>query len=318
MVIFMVFILAALTVTCERGQKAEEKKVIAVCMQGNQTGFISYQVAAMHEYLKNNGIDDITLKFVYADDDAVRQQSQVEQFVSEGVDCIILGPVDFLQSATAIDYAIDNGFPIITLANRSSSNRATGHAGSNDLFSGTTQMEMLIDAGVKNVAYITAVLGHSVQISREQGYKDVLAKNPNIRLVVQNTADWSADKALQLVENWLQTYPGQIEGIAANSDSLLKGAITAIENAGLSGKILLSGVGGDMLVLEKIKEGVAFHTMWKDGLVEGEWALRLAIDVVNGKPIQDVDVPFGNVTKENVDEFIRRTIERDELAAKYF
>jgi ABC-type sugar transport system substrate-binding protein len=293
------------------------KKVIGVCMQGNQTGFISYQVAAMYEYLKNNQINDIELRFVYADDDAEKQQSQVEQFVSQGVDCIILGPVDYVQSATAIDYSIDNGVPIITLANRSSSKRATGHAGSNDIQAGTMQMERIIKMGAKNVAYITAVLGHSVQINREQGYKNVLAKNPNVKLVVQNTANWSTDEALRLVENWLQTYPGQIEGIVANSDSLIKGAITACENAGLGGKILLSGVAGDIPVMEKIKAGMCDSTLWKDGIGEGEWALRLAIDVVNGKPIKDVDVPFVEVTKENVDEMMKRSRERDALAAKY-
>jgi ABC-type sugar transport system substrate-binding protein len=255
---------------------------------------------------------------VFADDDPVKQQNQVEDFVARGADCIIVGPVDMVQSVTAIDYAIDKGVPVITVANRSGSKKVTGHAGSNDLSAGRMQMERLVKLGAKNVAYITAVLGHSVQISREQGYKDVLAEHPEVKLIVQNTADWSGEKALQLTENWLQRYPGQIDAIAANADCIIIGSVIALENAGQGGKVLLSGVDGDMPVLEKIKAGTCDNTLWKDGLGEGEWALRLAIDAAQGKPIKDVDIPFAYVTKDNVDEFIQKSHERNALSAKYF
>jgi ABC-type sugar transport system substrate-binding protein len=96
------------------------------------------------------------------------------------------------------------------------------------------------------------------------------------------------------------------------------GAATAVENAGLVGKVLLSGVDGDMPVLEKIKAGVIDHTLWKNGLGEGEGAIKLAIQAAKGQPVQDIDVPFEYVTKENVDEYIKKSHERNALAAKYF
>ena len=147
------------------------------------------------------------------------------------------------------------------------------------------------------VAYITAVLGHSAQVLMEKAYKEELAKNPNAKLVVQNTADWSGEKALQLVENCIQTYrqgddPG-IDMIAAHADCILVAAITAVENAGLAGKILLSGIDADMPVLEKIKAGVVDNTIWNDGIAQGETALKVAIDAANGRPVQTPGVLRG-------------------------
>jgi len=244
--------------------KKSDKIVIAACMQGNQSGFVRYMVSGMYEYQKASA-PDIEFKVVYADDDPAKQQSQVEQFVSEGVNAIILNPVDKVQSA---------------------------------------------------------VIGHSAQVLREQAYKQVLAKHPEAVLVVQNTADWSGEKALVLVENWIQTYrkgddPG-IDLIATHADCILVGAITAVENAGLAGKILLGGMDCDMPVMEKIRSGVVDNSIWQDGLGQGEWALRLAIDAAQGKSISDHIIPYEVCTKDNVDSYIQQAQARNALSAKYF
>jgi len=304
-----------------QGQKSD-KIVIAACMQGNQSGFVRYMVSGMLEYQKAHA-PDIVLKIVYADDDPAKQQSQVEQFVSEGVNAIILNPVDKVQSVAAVDFAAAHKIPLITINTISDSKNVTAHVGSDDIESGTLQMERLLKVAPPNprVAYINAVIGHSAQVLREQAYKQVLAQHPH-RFIVQNTADWSGEKALVLVENWIQTYrrgddPG-IDLIAVHADCILVGAITAVENAGLAGKILLGGMDCDMPVMEKIKAGVVDNSIWQDGLGQGEWSLRLAIDAANGKTISDHIIPFEVCTKDNVDSYIKQAEARNALAAKYF
>ena len=307
---------------CDGGKKKSDKIVIAACMQGNQSGFVRYMVSGMYEYHKANA-SDVELKVVFADDDPAKQQSQVEQFVSEGVNAIILNPVDKVQSAAAVDFAAQNKVPIITINTISDSKNVTAHVGSDDIESGTLQMERLLSVAGPNprVAYINAVIGHSAQVLREQAYKQVLAKHPH-RFIVQNTADWSGEKALVLVENWIQTYrkgddPG-IDLIAVHADCILVGAITAVENANLQGKILLGGMDCDMPVMDKIKAGVVDNSIWQDGLGQGEWALRLAIDAANGKTISDHIIPFEVCTKDNVDSYIKQAEARNALSAKYF
>ena len=303
--------------------KKGDKIVVAALMQGNQSGFVRYMVAGMWEYQKAKA-PDVDLKVVFADDDPAKQQSQVEQFVSQGVNAIILNPVDKVQSAAAVDIAYKAGIPVITINTTSDSKNVTAHVGSDDVEAGTLQMERLLKSaaakGIKNprVAYVNAVLGHSAQVYREQAYKQVLAKHPEAKLVVQNTADWSGEKALQLTENWIQTYPNGIDIIATECDCQLVGVITAVENAGLAGKILLGGMDCDMPVMEKIKTGVVDNSIWQDGLGQGEWSLRLAIDVAHGKKISNHIIPYEVTTKDNVDAYIKQAQARNALAAKYF
>jgi ABC-type sugar transport system substrate-binding protein len=325
-VTLVVFCLVAMSVQAggQRAAAASDDILIYACMQGNQSGFVRYQVAAMNQYMETQKPANIKLRVVFADDDASNQLRQVETAISEGAKAIILNTVDQVQSAAAVEAAYKAGIPVITLSQRTSSPNETAFVGSDDVESGRLQFERLFKVGPANprVAYINAVLGHSAQILREQAYKEELAKNPKATLVVQNTADWSGDKALQLVENWIQTYrrgddPG-IDMIAAHADCILVGAITAVENAGLQGKILLSGIDADMPVLEKIKAGVVDNTIWQDGIVQGETALKVAIDAANGKPVKDVLVPFQTVTKDNVDEYIAKANARNDLSAKFF
>ena len=299
--------------------KDDGQLVIAACMQGNQSGFVRYMTSGMYEYQKASA-PDIDLQVVFADDDPAKQQGQVEQFVAQGVDAIILNPVDKVQSAAAVDFAADAGIPVITINTMSDSKNVTAHVGSDDVEAGTLQMERLLSVAPENprVAYINAVLGHSAQVFREQGYLEVLKNHPEATLVVQNTADWSGDKAMQLVENWFQTYPNGIDIIACEADCQLVGVITAVEDAGLAGKILIAGMDCDVPVMEKIKAGVVDNSIWQDGLGQGENALRLAIDAANGKEVSDFIIPFEVCTKDNVDGYMKQAEERNAIAAKYF
>jgi ABC-type sugar transport system substrate-binding protein len=321
--VLLLFCLAACLVFIGACKPKSNKIVIAACMQGNQSGFVRYMVSGMLEYQKASA-PDIDLKIVYADDDPAKQQSQVEQFVSEGVNAIILNPVDKVQSAAAVDFAASHKVPLITINTISDSKNVTAHVGSDDIEAGTLQLERLLKVAPPNprVAYINAVIGHSAQVLREQAYKQVLAKHPEATLVVQNTADWSGEKALVLVENWIQTYrkgndPG-IDLIAVHADCILVGAITAVENAELAGKILLGGMDCDMPVMEKIKAGVVDNSIWQDGLGQGEWSLRLAIDAAQGKTVSDHMIPYEVCTKDNVDGYIKQAEARNALSAKYF
>ncbi len=297
----------------------EDQIVIAACMQGNQSGFIRYLTSGMYEY-HNDSAPDVKFEVVFADDDPAKQQGQVENFVSQGVDAIILNPVDKVQSAAAVDFAAEAGIPVITVNTTSDSPNVTAHVGSNDVEAGRLQLERLLSMAPENprVAYINAVLGHSAQVFREIGYKEVLDEHPEATLVVQNTADWSGDKALQLVENWIQNYPDGIDLIATHADCILVGAITAVEDAGLAGKILLGGMDCDMPVMEKIKAGVVDNSIWQDGLGQGAHALRLAIEAAKGNAISDYMIPYEVCTIDNVDSYIEQAKARDAISNKYF
>lgn len=303
----------------EEGSKASDEKIsIGVTLQGNQSGFIQYIATGIFEYHKTVA-DQVELEVVYADDDAAKQLTQVETFIGKGVDAIIINPCDSVQGAAAVDAAAEAGIPIITVNTTTESSNNAAHVGSDDVESGRMQLEEIIRVlgGSGKVAYVDAALGHSAQVGRSQGYTEVLEENPDIELVVHDTGNWSGDESMRLVENWIQA-GYEFDAVLCMADCQLIGVVTAIQNAGLEGKVLLTGMDCDPAIMNLIKEGVVQSSIWQDGIGQGEWALRLAIDAGNGKEISDHMIPYEICNTENIDEYMKKADERNSLAKEYF
>jgi inositol transport system substrate-binding protein len=301
-----------------KSPKTGKQIVIGITMQGNQSGFIQYITSGMWEWQKQNA-PDIKLDVVFADDDAAKQLSQVETFISKKVDAIIINPVDKVQGAAAVDAAAAAKIPILTVNTTTTSTKVTAHVGSDDVQSGYLQMNRIISVcGPKaKVAYIDAVLGHSAQVGRTAGYKKSLAEHPGVQLVVHDTGNWSGDESMKLVENWLQTGK-KLDAIACMADCQLIGVVTAIKNANMAGKIVLSGMDCDPVIMDAINQGIVDSSIWQDGVGQGANAVRLALDAVKGKKVSDFFLPYEVCTKDNIDHYFELAKARNALAKKYF
>ena len=297
--------------------KEDKDITIGVSIQGNQSGFLQYVVTGMLNYVKANN-PDVTVNLVYADDDAAKQLTQVETFVNQGVDAIVLNPVDKVQSATAVDLAHDAGIPVVTVNTISDSPNVSAHVGSDDVQSGEIQMQRIIDVCGEDckVAYIDAVLGHSAQVGRSQGYENILKNYPNVQYT-HDCGNWSGDESMKLVEDWLQKGE-DFDAILCMADCQLIGVVTAVENAGKTGEIVLTGMDCDPAIMPLIESGVVDSSVWQDGVGQGENSIRLAIEAAKGKEISDYIIPYELCTKDTYDDFQARAEERIEAAGEYF
>lgn len=300
------------------GEASGEQLHIGVTMQGNQSGFVQYFTSAMYEYQATKA-PDINMEVVFADDDASKQFSQVETFVSKKVDAIIMQPVDKVQCAAAVDLAYEAGIPLITINTITDSPNNTAHVGCDDVQSGMLQMQRMIDVCGENakVGYVDATLGHSAQVQRSEGYQKVLAENPGVELVVHDTGNWSPEESMRLVENWIQSGK-EFDAILCMADCQLTGVITAVENAGKIGEIKLAGMDCDPVVMQAIRDGKVDCSIWQDGLAQGEMALETAIKAAKGEPVSDIIIDYEVCTKENIEKYEKMAEERDALAKKYF
>jgi inositol transport system substrate-binding protein len=292
--------------------------VIGITMQGNQSGFIQYITSGMWEWQKNNA-PNVKLEVVFADDDAAKQLSQVETFIAKKVDAIIINPVDKVQGATAVDAAFKAGIPVFTVNTTTTSKNVTAHVGSDDVESGYLQMMRIIKVvGPKaRVAYVDAVLGHSAQVGRAEGYAKALKENPGVTLVAHDTGNWSGDESMKLVENWLQSGK-QMDAILCMADCQLIGVVTAVKNANLAGKIKLAGMDCDPLIMGYIGEGIVDTSIWQDGVGQGANVVRLAVDAVAKKKVADFLLPYEVCTKDNLAHYNELAKSRNALAKKYF
>jgi len=160
--------------------------------------------------------------------------------------------------------------------------------------------------------------GHSVADEITRGALSVLEKHPNIQIVVkQNHPGWSTALALATTENALTRYHNKIAAVLANNDGMALGAVQAIEEQKLTGKIFVAGADADLAAMKDIAHDRQSLTILKgiQPLAEAavDSALALATEKIpasdsrldNGfKSVPVVNTPVHSVTKENMDQIV--------------
>ena len=247
---------------------------------------------------------DVKLIINDAEGRSDKQANQVETFVTQGVDSIIICPRDGDALIPSCAAAVKAGVPVITMSANLNEDVGQVWSGSEHRSAGQIQMEYVAKAlgGKGNVALLLGPIGHMAQIQRLEGYNDVLAKHPEMKVVFQLNGDWARDKGMTIMENWLQSGK-KIDAVVAQNDEMALGALIAIESAGLGGQINVSGIDAIPDGLNAVKDGRMNATVYQDSIGQAFGALDLAVKAAKGEEIHDNVIPFELVTIENVDEY---------------
>ena len=153
---------------------------------------------------------------------------------------------------------------------------------------------------------ISGVAGQSSEVIRGEATKRLLAeKYPNVELVVEDTGSWTRDGAMTLTENWIQKYGEEgLDAIFCQNDEMAIGTCNALENAGLTGKILVSGIDLIPESKEYLESGKMYADVFQDGYGQGFKAVEVAFGLVNGEDVGgETWIPFELVTKENMADY---------------
>ncbi len=264
--------------------------------------------------------------------DASLQFNQFETMVSQGYDAILFVPIDVEAGAAAVDLAVEAKIPVVGSNTRVNSDKLLAYIGSNDVISGGLEAQFVVDQmGEKgNLVIIEGPIGQSAQIERREGNLKVLAKYPGIKLLEMKTANWSRAEALDLMEDWLSAYPGQINGVIGQNDEMALGAIQAIKQSNLAvNDFAVAGIDGVTDAMYAVKDD-ELTSILQDAVGQAQGALDIALRNVIGEtymPKADVwnsldwksgtqkkyNVPWVAITKENVDALLE---ERQALTNK--
>jgi ribose transport system substrate-binding protein len=219
------------------------------------------------------------LVFVDANRDNAKQQSQVEDFISNKVDAIVLTPYDSTAIGSAIVEANNANIPVFTadIASTSSQGKVVAHIASDNV-QGGAQAGKLICAAVGKTGKV-AILDEpevtSVQ-DRVKGFKDALKANcPGVTIVADIDAGGQRTKADSSMTDILQSNPDVKAVFGINDDSAL-GAVSAIKAANLTGKIAVVGYDATPEARAAIKSG----EMYGDALQFPEQIGKLTIDTI--------------------------------------
>lgn len=288
----------------DAGGSSDESITIGVSMLNMSNEF----VAAVAEGIEAKA-GELGVKVIINDGqkDPNKQIQQVETFIAQKVDAIIFNPVEAEASSPAVDKAKAAGIPVINV-NAVTVSEPDAFVGSRDQESAQIAIDFLAEklGGKGNIVMMHGHLGQSAELQRTEGAMEALKAYPELQLIAEQTAEWNRDKALSLMQNWLQAHQGQINGVFAQNDEMGLGALKALEDAGVKDEIVLVSVDAIADALQAVKDGRQDATVFQNAEAQGGGAVETAVKIVKGEAFEkEVFVPFELVTQENVDQYLK-------------
>ncbi len=286
-------------------------QTIGVSMALFDDNFLTVLRNGMTDYAKTK--QGVTLQVEDAQNDVGKQLSQVQNFVASGVDAIIVNPVDTDGTAAISQAAAAAGIPLVYV-NRQPANvdqlpEKQAFVASDEKESGTLQTKevcrILKEAGKQEAKAVVMMgeLSNQAARMRTQDIKDVIA-TPDcnfIRIVEEQTANWSRTQGADLMTNWLSAGV-QFDAVIANNDEMAIGAIQSLKAAGKDMKsVVVAGIDATQDALASVAAGDLDVTVFQNAAGQGKGAVDAALKLAGGETIEKKGyVPFELVTPANL------------------
>ncbi len=256
---------------------------------------------SIREAARDAGIE---LRLVDADRSQERQMAQLRSFVDQRVDVIAFSPVVANGWAVVLREIRLAGIPVILLDRGieiSDDSLYVSLIGSDFVEEGRRAARWLLEntrdlPGEIDIVELQGSVGSAPANDRKQGFAEVIAADPRYRIIRSRSADFSRDRAREIMAEFLEAEGRHIRVLFAHSDTMALGAIEAIESAGLKpgSDILVLSIEGKREALEAIVAGKLNVTVECSPML-GPQLAAVVRDVAAGKP-----VPKRVITQEAV------------------
>ena len=254
----------------------------------------------------------VTLQIEDANDDTGKQISQIQNFIAQKVDAIIVNPVDTSATPKMTQLATAAKIPLVYVNRKPEDKQlppGVAFVGSDEKVSGTLEAEELAKClgGKGNIVIMEGQLSNNAALDRTADVEAVVAKTPGLKVVEKQTAEWDRNKAIDLMNNWITT-GDKINGVAANNDEMAVGAILALKQAGLDPKTMcIGGIDATADGLAEVQNGNLYVTVFQNAKGQGKGAVDAALSLMKGDKVPSyVDVPFEKVTKANLKDYMAK------------
>ena len=283
---------------------------IGVSMSQFDDTFLTYLREDMDKQAKSYPKGDaVQLQFEDARADVVKQLSQVENFISQKVDAMVVNPVDTASTARITKAAVAAGIPLVYVNRRPDQAdlpKGVVTVTSNDVEAGRLQMQYVAEklGGKGKIVILLGDLANNSTTNRTKGVKEILDKYPDIKIEQEQTGIWLRDKGMTLVNDWL-TQGREFNAVVANNDEMAIGAAMALKTAGVKpGSVLIGGVDGTPDGLNAITKGEMALSVFQDAKGQAVGSVEAAVKMARGEAVEpNVVVPFQLITPDNVASF---------------
>ncbi len=252
-------------------------------------------------------LGDVDIVYTDGKEDITQQLAQVENFIAQGMDSIIVCPSSTDATKPITNAAIKAGIDIVYL-NRKPDYMPDGtyYVGSDERVAGNIQGQFVADKlhGKGKVGILMGIPGGDNTLNRTEGVKEIIAQNEDMSVIREQTGRWMRDLGMTVAENWISA-GDNLAAIIANNDDMALGAITALEANNMKDDVIVVGVDATPDALAYMEEGRLDATVFQDAKGQGEGSLMAAYKLAKKEPVEkETWIPFELVTPENYKNYL--------------
>jgi ribose transport system substrate-binding protein len=248
----------------------------------------------------------VTLEVVDAQNDAATQQNQLANAATQGVDAVVINPVDSAAAAAAVTPVQDADIPVIAVDRAVEGKEVDSTVSSDNVAGGRQAAQALAEAiGEKGkVIVLQGVAGTSASRDRGQGFEEGIAEFPDIEVVAKQPANFDRAQGLDVATNLLQSNP-DVVGIFAENDEMALGAVQALGKRAGS-EVFVVGFDGTDDALAAVEKGSMEATIAQQPAELGRVGVEQAVAAINGEKVEpEKSIEVVTVTSDNVGDFLK-------------
>ena len=257
--------LCALACSCAGGGR--KQFLVAFSQANNAEPYRAAQNALMQKLWGDHA--DVRLVISDAQQDNSRQVAQVETFIRQKPDLLIVAPNERAALTAVMGQAVEAKIPVICLERDILQPNYTTYVHSDNKAIGRLAGQFIADALKRkngaakgNVVAMRGLLGVEGEINRDAGAREIFAKEPGIKIVADPVADWIQAKAKDRMTEVLRAQP-KIDVVYGHNDPMAIGAYLAAKELGREKEMIFVGVdglGGEAGGIKKVMDGVLAAT----------------------------------------------------------
>ncbi|MDR1389555.1 MAG: sugar ABC transporter substrate-binding protein [Treponema sp.] len=286
---------------------AGEKKVKVGFCNGNDADF--FQTLVKAEFRKQVGSDPV-FEVIYTDagGDSQAQLNSFDTFISQGVNIIVVIPVDTASIVPGIQKANQAKIPVLSISSNSGGGDFT-YIGNTYIDGGILQAEYMIKHLPQNakIVYLMGMPGYDHSRDRRAGFLDTLAKaRPDVTVLADQTANYMRDQAMKIMEDWIQSF-SQIDGVICANDQMALGALQALKIANRNNGVLIAGVDATDEALQEIEAGNMAMTVLQSAPMLVDATYESLKKLQAGQTLEKrIIIPQVAISSENIDEYLNK------------
>jgi ribose transport system substrate-binding protein len=226
------------------------------------------------------------------DGDSTKQQEQISQLLAGDTDCLVMNILPNGDSDTPpiVEQAQDAGAFLVTQWNKPADLNVTDYDQwlSHITYDGVTSGKQIGDAlaeaigGSGGIIALQGILDTGAAKDRFAGLEESLEANPDVKLLDQQTANFSRAEALEVTKTLLTKHGDDVKGIWAANDDMALGALEALKAAGKEGEVAVVGIDAVPDALTAIADGSMTATVSSDGPWQGGIGLAIGYCAATG------------------------------------